>query len=235
MKLYTRWGNEWHYASEFIRPDDGMVVECFEEITAGISDPEDQALACWQFVLEEIDYPLTLVGESTDVHVLNAYLIAQGLFGSSYHISYSQHEFFKYPSEVLGQVSRKTGRRMGDCDDTAILLTSLIRRGLREDRVKTVIGNSIGSRNEADHAWVECLIQGEWLIMETTLASLPSEAVSRAASIAGIAGGEQCYLPFMSFNDEDIKEDIPFTISNRRNESIKLGEIAAIWGWPTKR
>ena len=54
----ARWGEEWHFPNEFIRPFDGQVIECFDNITRGISSPDEQALYCWDFVANEVDYPL---------------------------------------------------------------------------------------------------------------------------------------------------------------------------------
>ena len=87
MKLYTRWGEEWHYPNECIRPFDGMVVECFDAITMGIASPDEQAIACWDFVATEVDYPLTLLGESTDYHLPKAYPVSEGFCGISLPLS----------------------------------------------------------------------------------------------------------------------------------------------------
>jgi len=114
MKLYVRFGDEWHYPKEFIKPNQGMVVEAFEAITRGLSSPDDQAMACWDYVCREIYYPLTLEGESTDYHLLNAYPISNGIFGTRYHITCAAPTFFALPEEVLCQKDKKwhDGRRV---------------------------------------------------------------------------------------------------------------------------
>lgn len=232
MKLYVRWGEEWHFPQEFIHPNDGMVVEAFDAITKGIASPDEQAIACWNFVVSEIDYPVTLLGEATDYHLLKAYPISEGIFGTRFRINLVAEEFFKLPSEVLGQ-KQKNGRMVGDCDDCAILLTSLIRNALPAEKVRVMIGSSYGSETEADHAWVEAHVFGDWMIMEPTLASLAQDVVTRARGVAGRAANGDCYLGFLAFNDMDYEERIPL-ILNRANELAKLKSISSLWEWPTK-
>ena len=232
MKLYVRWGDEWHYPNEFVRPHDGQVMEYFDNITRGIGSPDEQAIACWDFVASEVDYPLTLLGQSTDYHLLNAYPFSQGLFGTRYRVKYATEEFFQFPTEVLGH-RQKNGRMVGDCDDSSILLASLIRNCLPPEKVKMVIGSSEGYENEADHAWVMAYIYGGWVLMETTLMTLPEDMLERARGIAGISGTGDRYLSFLEVNDVGYKVRIPFII-RKRDEVSKLRGISTLWGWPTK-
>jgi len=213
-------------------PHDGQVIEYFDNITRGIGSPDEQAIACWDFVASEVDYPLTLLGQSTDYHLLNAYPFSQGLFGTRYRVTYATEEFFQFPTEVLGH-RQKNGRMVGDCDDSSILLASLIRNCLPPEKVKMVIGSSEGYENEADHAWVMAYIYGGWVLMETTLMTLPEDMLERARGIAGISGTGDRYLSFLEVNDVGYKVRIPFIIC-KRDEVSKLRCISTLWVWPTK-
>lgn len=232
MKLYVRWGDEWHFPQEFIRPNDGMVVEAFDAITEGITSPDEQAIACWNFVTTEIDYPVTLLGEGTDYHLLKAYPLSEGLFGTRFRINLVAEEFFEFPAEVLGQ-RQKNGRMVADCDGCSLLLGSLLRNALPAEKVRVMVGSSYGSETEADHAWVEAHVFGDWMIMEPTLVSLPQDVLVKARGIAGPMGNGECYRGFLAFNDMDFEERIPL-IMNRANELAKLNRISGLWGWPTK-
>jgi hypothetical protein len=61
------------------------------------------------------------------------------------HVAYGdeENEFWKYPWETLAD-------RVGDCDDTAIALTSILRNYLPADKVYVAVGYLDGE----GHAWV---------------------------------------------------------------------------------
>ena len=81
-------------------------------------------------------------------------------------------EYWRFPAETLaGQ---------GDCEDTAILLTSMLRNFYPADIVSCVIGEYSGY----GHAWC----QFDHYVLETTL--------SRAGSV-----NKQDYIPHAAFND----------------------------------
>lgn len=234
MKLFVRYGDEYHEPDEFIRPNDVMVKDFYEMITEGIVCADEKAMACWEFVVTEVDYPRTATGGETDFHLMRAYPYGQSLFGVRYRVNLSNEEFFEYPSEVLGHRDAK-GRMCADCDGTSSLLTSLIRNALPAENVKMMIGSSHGNEKEADHAWVEALIRDEWLIMETTLRSLPADVVVKAGSIASaIAGnGNRQYLPFVEFNDVGYNERIHLDLP-RIDRPERFITIAGLWNWPLK-
>ncbi len=114
-------------------------------------------------------------------------------------------EFFLFPSETLA-------REKGDCEDTAILLTSLIRAGGDECHV------ALGTLRGLGHAWVAH--RGE--IMETTYTS------------ARPVPDPENYIPFSLFNDQEVIELWPgalaevFTVS--RDEGLKLSLMAQAIG-----
>ncbi len=109
-------------------------------------------------------------------------------------------EFFQFPSETL--------RGYGDCEDTSILLTSLIRVGGMP--ALTVLGSLQGY----GHAW--CEVNGQ--ILETTYTS------------ARPVPDPQDYKALAAFNDYDVYEAYPGALNDvfrlRRDEAAKLNLIA---------
>ena len=110
-------------------------------------------------------------------------------------------EFFQFPSETL--------RGHGDCEDCAILLTSLIRAGGVPNCYV-----ALGSLGNLGHAW--CLYNGQ--ILETTYTS--AQPVS----------DPQDYCPYVCFNDQEVVELWPDALAEvfdlNRDEATKLNLIA---------
>ena len=194
--LHVRLGGEWHNPDEFIRPNDGMVKEAVARIISGAKSDDEAICRLWDYVCHDIRYPLTLTGESTDYHLLKAFPVSGGLLGTRFLITCATEEFFQFPSETLDY-------RVGDCDCTAILLGRMLGNILPAEKVSVMVGSSRASEKEADHAWVEADLEEQWVIMETALASIPSDVVVRARRIATAGNGNSHYLPFLEFNDVD--------------------------------
>ena len=114
-------------------------------------------------------------------------------------------EFWQTPSETL--------RGYGDCEDSSILLTSLIRAG-RSPNCHVALGNLGGY----GHAW--CEYNGQ--ILETTYTS------------ARPIPDPQDYCPYCLFNDREVIELWPGALEDifslRRDEVTKLNLIAAAIG-----
>ncbi|MBA7549607.1 hypothetical protein ES705_42097 [subsurface metagenome] len=114
---------------------------------------------------------------------------------------YDVGEFWQTPSETL--------RGYGDCEDSAILLTSLIRAGEVPNCYV-----ALGSLGDYGHAW--CQLDGG--ILETTY--------TRAQPVPD----PQNYCPYLYFNDQDIIELWPNALAElfelRRNEITKLNLMA---------
>jgi len=110
-------------------------------------------------------------------------------------------EFWMTPSETL--------RGHGDCEDTSILLTSLIRAG-GVSNCYVVLGNLGGY----GHAW--CELNGQ--ILETTYTS------------ARPVPDPQDYCPYVCFNDQEVVELWPSALDEvfalERDEATKLNFIA---------
>ncbi|GAJ22687.1 unnamed protein product [marine sediment metagenome] len=109
-------------------------------------------------------------------------------------------EFWQTPSETL--------KGIGDCEDTSILLTSLIRAGGMP--AHTVLGSLQGY----GHAW--CEVNGQPL--ETTFTE------------ARPVTNPQEYIGLVAFNDYDVREAYPGALDDvfslRRDETAKLNLIA---------
>jgi len=110
-------------------------------------------------------------------------------------------EFWQTPSETL--------RGFGDCEDTSILLTSLIRAGGVPNCYV-----ALGSLGGYGHAW--CELDGQ--ILETTYIS------------ARPVPDPQDYKALVAFNDYDVSEAYPGALDDvfrlTRNEESKLNLMA---------
>lgn len=121
------------------------------------------------------------------------------------NISYTTDvgEFWQVPSETL-----KRGE--GDCDDTAILLTSLLRAGGSDAHV------AIGEYQGYGHAWT---VIGD-LIYETTY--------TRARPVPD----PQDYCTYVLFNDQEVLELWPGAMDEvlglQRDEELKLSLMAGV-------
>lgn len=112
-------------------------------------------------------------------------------------------EFWEFPVETLTE-------KAADCDGTALLLVSMLRRFYPPDRVYAVVGSYRGY----GHMWVE--LDGE--ILETTYTS------------ARPVPDPQNYKRMAAFNDVEVIESYPRSLSRlfqlARNECQKLTLMA---------
>lgn len=114
-------------------------------------------------------------------------------------------EFFQFPSETIA-------RGFGDCEDTAILLTSLLKAGRMP--AYTVLGNYQGY----GHSWVT----NNGFIYETTY--------TRARFVPDPQG----YCPYCMFNESEVIEFWPGALDEvfelNRDEATKLNLLATALG-----
>ena len=110
-------------------------------------------------------------------------------------------EFWQTPSETL--------RGSGDCEDTSILLTSLIRAGGSPAHV------ALGNLQGLGHAWV---------------VNEKGETLEATYTEARHVPDPEDYCPYVYFNDQEVIELWPGALgevfSLQRNESLKLNLMA---------
>lgn len=115
-------------------------------------------------------------------------------------------EMWQFPSETLA-------RGEGDCEDTSILLTSLVRAGGAPNCYVAV-----GSLGGYGHAWSE--IDGQ--VLETTFTS------------ARVVPDPAQYYPYIYFNDTEVIELWPGALGEvfelKRDEATKLNLMAKAVG-----
>jgi len=122
------------------------------------------------------------------------------------HVEYRRDwgEFWQTPSETL--------KGIGDCEDTSILLTSLLRCG------GISAYTALGSFQGYGHAW--CQLDGQ--ILETTYTS------------ARPVPDPQEYCPYVCFNDQEVLELWPGALGEvfelARDEELKLSLMAKAVG-----
>jgi len=122
------------------------------------------------------------------------------------NISYRRDigEFFQFPSETLA-------RGQGDCDDSSILLTSLIRAG------GIPAYTALGGLQGLGHAWV---VSEEGEILEATYTT------------ARTVPDPEDYCPYVLFSDQEVIELWPGALGEvfelERDEGLKLQLIAEV-------
>ncbi len=138
MIISKRFPGEKHDIREFVQPDTIMVRELALTLMGG----NDFVTAAWQWVCNNIKYPPGDLA-SNDRHYLEAFSGGRWLGVPVPILTLEARDFWQFPSETLAF-------RMGDCDDMAILLGSLLRTQLSERDVFCVAGyfNGMG------HMWV---------------------------------------------------------------------------------
>ncbi|MBA7585435.1 hypothetical protein ES708_27414 [subsurface metagenome] len=118
-------------------------------------------------------------------------------------------EFWQTPSETL--------EGYGDCEDTSILLTSLIRAG-GAPNCYVALGSLGNGQENYGHAW--CQLNGQ--ILETTFTS------------ARVVLNPAQYCPYVLFDNEQVIELWPGALGEvfkvARDESLKLSLIAQALG-----
>lgn len=169
---------EWVDVRDFVRPNDYMVSAVVK------SRPSWTVRDLWQWVMEHIRYPSGGLF-SLDRHVLY-----------SYGKRYVSIDYWSYPSETLQA-------RVGDCEDSAILLTSMLRRAGYSAFA------TVGFYKDFGHVWVSMRRDGAWLVLDTTLSSVPpvvpTEALARE------------YKPLFRFNEEEVLIEAAEVLVSRRD------------------
>lgn len=172
ITVKKRFGEEVLDVREFIRPSSYMVAQYADRVWRRTRSLPDFVRHVYGYVSHDIHMPtgnlLTL-----DWHQLNAFHDAGS---SSPLITLQANDFWAFPSETMTQ-------KIGDCDDKCILLTSILRRYIKDSRVFC----TVGTLNGMGHMWVT--VDGR--VLETTANRPPSPEVKP-------------YDPMFRFNDNKV-------------------------------
>ena len=180
----ARYGDQELDVREFVLPRGDMVARILEGITAGT--PGNLVWSCWDWVCREIEYP-PLPLATADYHREEAFLVGESMpwVGFLPIKRSTKLEFWQFPFETIDH-------RMGDCEDTSILLCSLLRNRLPADQVHVAVGKFL----QYGHAWISLLDSGDRCVLESTLdAAFPYQVLDAYP-----------YRPLLYFNDEQAFE-----------------------------
>lgn len=222
--VQTRYGNETYDLREFIQKDSYTVVTLAKMMDA--SSKYNFIVACWNWVHKNIQYPVNnLFPEASDRHYCENYYINPTLLTNLKAFmrtgsinspqpakTYTSYDFWNFPAETLRD-------EMGDCEDTAILLCSLLRNRLSEDEVFVTVGlfDSFG------HSWVTIYDEnGRPIVLETTGSNVVMINESLTESPP--------YKPVFRFNDKNVIElySSQESIEKNMQKDWKVAKIAEI-------
>jgi len=171
---------------EFVQPWSLPV----QELAKSLRRPtlEQTITACWDWVARNIDYPPGPL-EKMDRHCREAFLAPSRLLVLPNLPAFRStvYDHWGFPAETLAL-------GMGDCDDSATLLASLLRNFLPEDKVFATAG--LFGR-WGGHVWVSAYGSGAFVLEATLSEALPGPWVIPE---------EEPYIPFIRFNDRRVVE-----------------------------
>lgn len=143
--------------TDWITPNALEVQTLYKRLTENIADTKDKVIACWKWVATQVKYVKFVKGK----------IWIDGKVSV-------QDDLWQDPSTIIHT-------RVGNCANSAMLLTSLIRNELSPGQVYCVLGN-LYSEQPGGHAWVRVSLDGEDYIMEATTAKAPPLVEERAAT-----------------------------------------------------
>ena len=156
--------------TDWITPDALEVQDLYAELTKGVTEPRERLTALHNWVSHQIRYVRFVTGK----------LCIAGKCES-------QNDLWQDPSLVIRT-------KVGNCANSAMLLTSLVRNELPAEAAFCVLGN-LHSSVPGGHAWVKISLEGEDLIMEATSPKAPAMVPEVAATR---------YEPVHYFNDKEV-------------------------------
>lgn len=187
--IQKRYGEETWDIRQFVQPDTPGVVE----IAGLLPQNEPQFIqAAWEWVVNNIAYPPGPF-ETEDRHYQEAFTGR----ARRRHLTY---DYWSFPAETLAL-------GMGDCEDSAMLLASILRTRLPESRVYV----SVGTFNGYGHAWVTV----DGMTLEATP---PPEAPARYVALPE----GPPYTAMLRFNDRHVIELQAGTAARRSRRKLAL-------------
>lgn len=177
--LRKRYGQYWFRVNELIQPHTYLVDRLMAQLGT------QPVHAYWDWVIRHITYPYGHPAWD-DQHREQAYW-RPALFGRAPLFVYVQRDYWEFPGEVLRD-------RVGDCKDSAALLTSMLRHVLTDRQVFMSVGYYQDHGRHHLHAWTTLFLpNGTPLALDTTYARpLPSTVwVTESPH----------YIPFWRAND----------------------------------
>jgi len=173
-----------------------MVQHLAEEFRS-IGDPVD---LCWELLrwnAENIRYPWDSSLPEVLLFIADLHLLFRHPVPRYWRLSINVFDFFKFPWETLRD-------RVGDCEDKAILGTSVLR--VLGQRAFVVLG-AVKLDRYYGHAWTEVQIGNEsyvleWTLDKKTLEKIGKERYFRWARTENLY--ERVYFPMVKFDEEEI-------------------------------
>ncbi len=159
------------WLTDYVTPDALEIQELHGNLTAGALNLQDKLAALHRWVGNEVKY----------VNFVRAKLWVSGK-------SSTQNDYWQKPSEVVRT-------RIGNCANKAFLLASLVRNNLPAEQVHVILGNLHQAPSPGGHAWVQCTLNGEEYIMESTRGDMKPLVVAKVADI---------YEDVVHFNDREV-------------------------------
>lgn len=216
--MYTvrkRYGNQELDVREFVLPGGTMVAEALEGISAGADGQEGLIWRCWDWVCREIKYPPL---PYPDYHREEAFLRGSSLpwLGFMRIKRSTKYEFWQFPFETIDH-------RLGDCEDTSILLCSLLRNPLPADKVHVAVGTYAGY----GHGWIRLVKDGEKYVIETTLNKAFPDGPYQVIEA-------HPYRPLLYFNDKqafEVNGGLAELGGALREDVVKLQLITEAYRW----
>jgi len=139
---------EVHRLTDFVTPEALEIQDLYEQITHNIASTREKLTACWKWVTSNVRY----------VHFVKGKIWIEGE-------SFSQGDLWQDPSMTIHT-------KVGNCANSAMLLTSLVRNTLPPDQAYCALGN-LHSNQPGGHAWTQVSLDEDSYIMEATTSKAP--------------------------------------------------------------
>ncbi len=212
--IQARYPGELYDIREWVQPGTASVRLLYAELVRPGMGEDARLSALLEWVVANVEYPMTDSGEQTDYHRMVAYETRRNGAVHTHVVLEARDDFWEFPAEVLAT-------KMADCDGRASLLASLLRQFLPAERVRVAIGELAGY---GGHAWVRVQrADGRWYIQDPSALVVPDPPFMPAAEAEGV------YQELFRFNDVEYGGQwvplIPHVPA-----AAKLAGLNEVWG-----